>query len=241
MNWIAPLCLLALSVSASAQSSLTLLVRDAETSAPIPGVQLTVGEAVGAADAFGAAELVGVEPGRLRVQATYVGYVSLDTTLLVAESEADIVVLSLQPDVEALEEILVEAETINDAVLRRRGFFERRDQRTGVFLTRQQLDQRGASQFADVFRSVPGVRVQSQAGVTSLVSSRRRGCLMAIYIDGTEATYLSRNVNALPYDDIAAVEVYRGPAEVPIEYTQTKSQETCGAVLVWTRIVASTR
>lgn len=241
MNWIAPLCLLALSVSASAQSSLTLLVRDAETSAPIPGVQLTVGEAVGAADAFGAAELVGVEPGPLRVQATYVGYAPLDTTLLVAESEADIVVLSLRPDVEALEEILVEAETINDAVLRRRGFFERRDQRTGVFLTRQQLDQRGASQFADVFRSVPGVRVQSQAGVTSLVSSRRRGCLMAIYIDGTEATYLSRNVNALPYDDIAAVEVYRGPAEVPIEYTQTKSQETCGAILVWTRIVASTR
>ena len=88
---------------------------------------------------------------------------------------------------------------------------------------------------------MPGAvaRVQREGGVTSLVSSRRRGCAMAIFVDGTEAAYLAHTIDALPFDDIAAVEIYRGPAEVPIEYTQTRSNETCGAVLVWTRMHVS--
>ena len=234
--------LVALAAVASAQTAeLTLLVRDGLTSSPVSGASLTVAGLSGAADDFGRAELLGVEPGPLRVVARGPGYAVLDTTLQIPAESHVVAVLPLAPEVEHLGEVTVEAETVNDGLLRRRGFFARRQQRAGVFITREELDQRGASQVADVFGGVAGVRVQHDAAGTSLVSSRRRGCLMAMYIDGTEMTYLARNLDALPYDDIAAVEVYRGPAEVPLEYTQTKSQETCGAVLIWTRIVAADR
>lgn len=236
------LVLLALAAaSANAQTSLTLIVRDAGTAAPLAGAQLVVSGVSGSTDAFGRADLLGVEPGQVRIEAAYSGYIALDTTIAIEQSVSNLALLPLRPDLEMLGDVVVEAESVNDAVLRRRGFFERRETRSGVFRTREELDRRGASQFADVFRGVPGVRVQRRGGVTSLVSTRRRGCLMQMYIDGTEMTYLAGNVDAVPFDDIAAVEVYRGPAEVPLEYTQTKSQETCGAVLVWTRIVASNR
>lgn len=226
-------------LGAEAQTTeLTLLVKDRDTNGPIPNALLSVAGLEGNADDLGRAELVGVEPGPLRVRASFAGYVPLDTTLAISATPAVVAVLRLAPDIQDLGDV-VEAETVNDAVLRRRGFFERRGARTGVFVTRQELDSRGANQFADVFRGMPGVRVQNTGFGTSLVSSRRRGCLMAMYVDGTEMTYLSRNIDIFPFDSIAAVEVYRGPAEVPLEYTQTKTQETCGAVLVWTRIVAS--
>lgn len=229
------LLLLSLGASgATAQPSLILLVRNAETRRPLAGARLDVGGVGGAADLFGAAELVGINPGPLRVRASYPRYVSVDTTVMIVEGTSAVVVLTLRPDAVVLGDVVVEAESINYALLRRRGFFERRESRTGVFLTREELDQRGASMFSDVFRGVAGVRIERRRGLSALVSTRRQGCLMSIYVDGTEAAFLASAVDNVPLDDVAAVEVYRGPAEVPIEYSRTRSSQTCGAVLVWT-------
>lgn len=229
--------LLAAAAGASAQTSLTILVRDAETQGPLPGARLEVGGVVGTADAFGTAELVGMEPGPLDLAASFIGYVALDTTVTILGGVPTVVTLPLASDARQLGDVVVEAESVNDAVLRRRGFFDRRESLTGVFITRDELDRRGATLLSDAFRGVAGVRVQRDRGVTSLVSTRRRGCRMAIYVDGTEAVFLADAVDGFPYDDVAAIEIYRGPAEVPIEYTRTKGVETCGAILVWTQIV----
>ena len=236
MRALLSLCLLC-ATAASAQTSLTLLVRDAETSGPLPWALLTIGELQGAADDFGTAELVGMDPGPLRVQASFAGYVPLDTVVTVQGGVPTVVVLPLASDALELGDVLVEAETVNDALLRRRGFFERKESMTGVFITRDELDQRGASLLSDAFRGVPGVRVQKDRGVTSLVSTRRRGCRLAIYVDGTEAVFLADAIDGFPFNDIAAIEIYRGPAEVPVEYTRTKGLETCGVVLLWTQMV----
>ena len=228
-----------LASGAGAQTSLTLLVRDADTAMPIVGARLEVGGLVGAADNLGAAELVGMDPGPLRVVASTVGYVPVDTTVVVARDVPTVVVLSLRSEALDLGDVVVEAVSVNDAVLHRRGFFERRATRTGAFVTREELDLRGAHLFSDAFHTMAGVRVQREGGTTSLISTRRRGCAMAIYLDGVEMAYIAQNLDALPFDDVAAIEVYRGPSEVPLEYSRTRAQEACGIVLVWTRIVAS--
>lgn len=237
MRALPALALLVLAAGASAQTSLTILVRDAETQGPLPGARLEVGGVVGAADEFGTAELVGMDPGPLRLSASFTGYFPLDTTVTIRGGVPTVVTLPLASDTRALGDVVVEAESINDAVLRRRGFFERREGRTGVFITRDELDRRGAKLFSDVFSGVNGVRVRRERGLTSLLSSRRRGCRVAIYVDGMDAAYLAETLDSLPFDDIAAVEIYRGPAEIPIEYTRTRAEEACGAVLVWTQIV----
>lgn len=221
------------------EAELSLLIRGGDTGAPLPGATVEILGARGAVDAFGQASLSGVPVGDVSVTVSYPGYVTLDTLVSVEPSGMNLTVLTLRANVRDLGGVIVEAETVNDAVLRRRGFFERRENRSGVFLTREELDQRGAQLFSDVFRSVPGVRIQRRGGTTSLVSQRRRGCPMSVYMDGVEMAYVEQNIDALPFDDIAAVEIYRGPSEVPLEFTQTKMRETCGVVLVWTRIVAS--
>ena len=220
------------------ENGLQVVVRAGDTGAPLPGAALEVGGVEGAADSFGQAELLGVPVGPLDVAASFPGYVRLDTTVLVEPGLANLAVLTLRSEARDLGDVLVEAESVNDALLRRRGFFERRASLTGSFITRAELDARGAHLFSDAFRSVPGVQVAHGAGGSTLTSTRRRGCYMTVYLDGTEMAFISRNIDALPFDDIAAIEVYRGPAQIPAEYAYMKTNDTCGAVLVWTRIVA---
>lgn len=241
-RFLGVLFLLLASGSGMAQEAdLTIIVRAGDTGGPLGGALLEVGGVRGAADMVGRAELSGVPPGPLRISASSPGYVTLDTTVTVVTGESNLAILSLRSDARDLGDVVVEAESVNDALLRRRGFFERRERNTGVFLTRQELDQRGTTMFSDVFRAIPGVRVQrqGQGGRTSIVSQRRRGCEMALFFDGVEMAYGALNADAISYDDIAAVEVYRGPSEVPSEYNYTRSRETCGAVLIWTRMVAA--
>lgn len=227
-------------LSAGAQGSdLLITVRAGDTRLPLGGALLEVGGAQGQADMLGQADLSGVPFGPLDIRASYEGYVTLDTTITIEAGAINEAVLVLQSDARDLGDVVVEAESINDAVLRRRGFFERRDRNTGVFMTREELDRRGTTMFSDVFRAVPGIRVQRQGGGrTSIVSQRRRGCEMALFFDGIEMAYGALNADAIAYDDIAAVEIYRGPSEVPQEFNYTRSRETCGAVLIWTRMVA---
>ncbi len=240
MTRFATLALFALGAASvsSQEADLSLVIRAGDTGAPLSGAIIEIMDARGAVDAFGQADLSGVPIGDVPLTISYPGYTTLDT-LIVVEEGANLAVLSLLSDARDLGDVVVEASTFNDELLRRRGFFERRDSGTGVFFVRDELDRRGVTLFSDIFGPVAGVRVQRRGGQAQLVSSRRRGCLMTVYLDGIEMAFIASNIDALPFDDVAAIEIYRGPSEVPLEYTYTKSNDTCGAVLVWTRIAAS--
>lgn len=61
---------------------------------------------------------------------------------------------------------------------------------------------------------------------------------MSVYIDG--ALYFSNDMPGRPFDlsgvnilNFQALEVYRSPAEMPVEYNATGSY--CGVILLWTR------
>ena len=198
-----------------------------------------VATAAGAVDALGQAHLSGVPAGDVPITASYPGYATLDTLVTVAAGASNLAVLTLRSEARDLGDVVVEAETPNDAVLRRRGFYDRQNSHTGVFFTREDLDRRGVTLFSDIFGPVAGVQVQRTGGGAQLISSRRRGCLMSVFLDGNEMAFIALNIDALPFDDVAAVEIYRGPSEIPLEYSYQKQDNTCGAVLVWTRIAAS--
>jgi hypothetical protein len=63
-------------------------------------------------------------------------------------------------------------------------------------------------------------------------------CYMSVYMDG--ALYYSNmnpgrplDISSLPILEFQGLEVYRSPAELPIEYSATGSY--CGVILLWTR------
>ena len=91
------------------------------------------------------------------------------------------------------------------------------------------------------YRLAPEVVVLNP--LTVVASSRRqpgssnavllRGCEPAVFIDGVRihggAAAIDELVSPI---EIAAVEVYRGPSEVPVEFSGPETG--CGAIVIWT-------
>jgi len=138
--------------------------------------------------------------------------------------------------------------------LERVGYFERRGTGQGVFLDGPELEERRkrARDFTDVLRAIPGVSQVALGGGSSLNTRafRLRGmesmapCRMPlVYLDGmrvaandpgTSWGALVRELNAVVYPEhLLAIEVYRGPSEVPTAYGGAESG--CGVILIWTR------
>ena len=59
-----------------------------------------------------------------------------------------------------------------------------------------------------------------------------QGCVMDVYLDGAPAAWLTEDLPGLSARGLVAVEIYRGPAQVPSRYAATSG--TCGVILVWT-------
>lgn len=119
------------------------------------------------------------------------------------------------------------------------GFHRRR---TGggsaTFLTREQIEQRGATLATDLLRGVPGVRldfVRWGRGPDIVMQGGFGSCTPTIFLDGVE---LVRTVGAgssmndyITPDRIEGIEVYSSFSTVPAQFRAGM----CGAILVWTR------
>jgi hypothetical protein len=133
----------------------------------------------------------------------------------------------------------------------RNGYVRRLQRGLGVFITPYDIENSGAVSTPDLFRGIPGVAVRmvggglsSHLGESVQLASALGYCTPTMYVDGQRLT--PQVVAAqplgmlLPLGDIDAVEVYRRPAEVPIEYAGTVRGLTndpgaCGVIVVWTK------
>ncbi|HZE93699.1 MAG TPA: Plug domain-containing protein [Gemmatimonadales bacterium] len=111
-------------------------------------------------------------------------------------------------------------------------FERRRAGKMGYFITRQDIDKLNASYLADVLGTVRGITLECTGGVCIARMTRAQpGCEPQYFIDGVESTpYFARNT---PPHDVLGLEVYRGPSEVPAEFTGSNS--CCGVIVIWTK------
>lgn len=122
--------------------------------------------------------------------------------------------------------------------------FERRRQQknAGVFITRDQIDAEHAVATADLLRRVPSVDVRQKDMRTVIVSHRGTAsvlitpdlCVIPLGRDGL-ILGPNYNVNDIPASEIYGIEVYGGPATVPVEFRTSLPNGFCGLVMVWTR------
>jgi len=111
------------------------------------------------------------------------------------------------------------------------GFYRRRAEGLGTFLTREIIDARQAQKSEDLLRMVTGIRI-TYRGSTPLVKFARCDNVN-VYIDGIRSHDAYRDYFALSPLDIEAVEVYHGMAQVPPEFSPHPND--CAAIVVWTR------
>jgi hypothetical protein len=220
-----------------------VVVLDPATRAPVPAAAVTLvpdadsaGGVVVKAGADGAVELQAPAPGVYHLRAVVPGGAAARSPAIELRPGDQIrVALRLQPDTARLAPIVVQSSN-RKASMRLSGFQQRMQRHTfGTFISRNQLEQRNATQVSDVLATVPGLEVRpSPRGFGNDVVTAE-GCRPTVYLDGMRYPLLGGET----IDEIVSptmlegIEVYPHASEVPVELQSPGS--TCGAIALWTR------
>jgi hypothetical protein len=116
-------------------------------------------------------------------------------------------------------------------------FWERRKNGFGSFMTRDEIENRNAPDFAELVRNIPGVRITSRNGRPAIRFARSSGvrdCPPQYVLNGIRIE--NGSPDEFAPEDVEALEIYAGPSTIPIEFQPRPNANTCGAVVIWTRI-----
>jgi Carboxypeptidase regulatory-like domain len=201
-------------------------------------------------DAQGVFRLQPPLAGRYIVEARALGYRPLaPDSIDLARGRLAIVEIRMVPDALELQPVFVTTER-RVMHLETEGFYRRRSEGLGVFMTPEIVDRRKPRWTSDLLFGVPGTNVaESTAAGTGRAVYFRSGirgdgrtvCWPMIYVNrqlvstgGLSADAEPTAIDALvAAADIAALEVYRSPAEVPPAFNGPNAG--CGVIVLWTR------
>lgn len=119
-------------------------------------------------------------------------------------------------------------------------FLQRAQRGQGHFITEEDIEKRGAIQFEDIMRTVPGLQVVPVGQGYRVFSSRgavntQGDCSMTYFVDGAYFPFNATSDEAFPVApiEIMGIEVYAGAAQVPVEFQRLAN--SCGAIVIWTK------
>lgn len=187
-------------------------------------------------DGYGRFSFGMLPKGELEISVRRIGYQALTARIIVTAVGIDSVRLRLV----ARTPVLTPVEISERERRRRQGitdFHERRTRGLGSFITREEIEARGASHTSDVLRTRPGIRFVRAGGRLGIrfvsTSIVRRDCAPMIWVDGQRAPGME--IDDVLATDIEGIELYSGPSTTPMEFSQGSSTSTCGTIVVWTR------
>lgn len=218
---------------------------------PLPRARINVvGTTLAAmADTDGTFRISALPLGNQSVDVRLLGYASMLVPVQIESGRDANVQVTLTAIPVPLPAVKVTADTLVLPEMRR--FAERRSRGSGRFFTREDIDKMEARQFTDILRRVPGMRLELLEGyygpTVSVQTSRNQGtsggraCPVLFYVNGVPFTSVSDMAinHFIAPGDVAAVEVYSGASQIPLEFNSSMYNASCGVVVVWTRISTS--
>jgi hypothetical protein len=225
---------------------------EAQTSRALVGlVNDSLGHAVAGAEVRARGNVVVAfsdDSGRFRVASMPVGargvfvrrlgFAPTRAPIIAGPGETDSVHVVLRAIVQELPAVTVQEQ--HDSLSRKvlAEFWARRARGFGKFVTRDEIEQKNASRFVDVVRSVPSVSILNSRGRPDIrfrgagYGSMFRDCPPQYWLDGIP---LERGIaDEFTPDNVEAIELYASPATTPPQFN-TRSA-TCGTVVVWSRL-----
>jgi hypothetical protein len=216
-------------------------VFDAATGEPIATalVQLIAADSTvlagTATDARGRFQFALPEDARF-LRVTRLGYSEVREPLSVLRAEGSALVVRLPPLAIPVPAVQVEAERRN-RFLEGVGFYNRQRLGIGEFITRDMIERNHANArtAGDILTTLRGLMLRAGQEHDLLYMSRSLSriegvCGARIYMNGA---FHGEEVPHIRPDDIEAMEVFRGPADVPSQYGGAYG--ACGVVLIWLR------
>ena len=183
---------------------------------------------------------VSLEPGsKVVLRFRHIGYRFMDRAITLEDGRKEYLInVKLDRIAVELSEIAVTAHR-TERRLHQAGFYEREKEGFGHFVTEAQIRARNARYVTDVLRTVPGLRfapIRGRSGYDVYVSraqgrATKGACSPKVFLDGTVTT--PDFDTYLPPEEIAAIEIYRGPAETPAQFGGAESD--CGVIVIWTK------
>jgi hypothetical protein len=159
----------------------------------------------------------------------------VDVRLRADEIDSLVIVLSalatVLPEVAAVDE----HDARSKRILAR--FWERRKNGFGSFMTRDEIEARNAPDFAELVRTIRGVQIMTRNGRSVIRFSRThmtRDCPPQYIVNGVGIE--NGSPDEFTPEDVEALEIYPGISTIPIEFQPRPNTNTCGAVVIWTRI-----
>lgn len=226
------LSLLAPPGEAQETAALTGRVVDEDTGDPIASARILLRgrEPVGA-DELGRFSLTDLPSGQIEVTIRALGYADLNVKLRLTAGRTLDQLFPMEFTGARLPDVEVRARV--ERLAPRYAEFERRRERgQGAFFRWDELKAGGYSSVGDALRTVRGVRIQcdQRRFECFAIMARSPQCKPVWWIDGTEAGSFHENT---PIRDIYGIEIYRGPGEIPAEYSG--SNAACGVIVLWTK------
>jgi hypothetical protein len=222
--------------------TITGVVRDA-ASRPVDGADVVAkpGDHRTRTDSAGRFTLTGLGPDNYSVRARKLGYAPESWDVKLARSGKVDITIQLEPRPAFLDTLTVLADR-DCPELSIEAFLCRRHGRGGVFIDYNEIDDKDVMYVGEVFRDVPGIRVDfridTYGPVYSLRTEKVRGCINSL-VDGRLVT----PANPVPEltRNLVALEIYTHPDSVPRElerYTWPKGSLSatgrCTVIVYWT-------
>lgn len=186
-------------------------------------------------DTAGRFMLLAQAPGEYRLRASHLAFATVARPIeLVLGYELD-VELRMAPSAIALEPLRVTAR--REVPLNYVGFYRRSRSGAGRFLTRDDIERRGALRTTDLLRMMPRISmnpVDPRFATRNAITMRMAGgglCMPDVFVDGM-ISLTSEDIDMLLPQDLDGVEVYTSAAMTPVEFRRNTN---CGAILFWLR------
>ena len=116
----------------------------------------------------------------------------------------------------------------------------------GRFVTSADIEAQAPTETSDLLRRIPGLRIADSSHVMVPVSNRgykivRIGqqlvtaqCVMRIGLNGFIESS-SFTLDSVSPQEIHGIEIYNGPASIPVEFNAGGVDMYCGLVMIWTK------
>jgi hypothetical protein len=219
-----------------------LQVIDDETDAPLPGVRVSIlgDSAERLTDERGRAVLAVKRDGRLPVVLRRLGYMPGSVMADVSSTDTTRLTFAMSRVAQTLATVAVNEKALANSPML--AAFERRrllGSGSSRYVTREDIEQLRPLRLSDVIRTIPSVTLMMD-GTKPIPMNRRGislgglGCGYQIGVDGhlMEGGF---DMNSVEPAEVYGVEVFPGPATVPMEYRSSRRSSGCGLIMIWTR------
>lgn len=190
------------------------------------------------ADAAGAFTLSNLPGGTQTLEARAIGFIPIARSITLSAKRPLRMDIRFDSAARILQTVEVTGERVYDSATR--DFMKAKQRGFGFFIDRETIENRQPFNTSDLLRAAPGVVVSNGGPPGSQSSIQIRGastfsgaCQPSIVIDGMQLAGSAGDIDMLARpEDITGIAVYRGPSEVPVEYSTGSS---CGLIQIWTR------